>query len=174
MKKLLLAEFLEPKAMIAAARKVDEAGCKLVDAFSPFPVEEMTELLGLGSSKLRGLMFCGGLIVTAAAYVTEACSAIFDYPIDSGGRPLKSWPAFVLFPFAIGIFGAALTGFIALMVKTGLPALYHPLFSSDIFERATQDRFLLALEPPAGVSEERRARAWLREAGASSVVEVER
>ncbi|MEK4035931.1 DUF3341 domain-containing protein [Methylocystis sp. IM3] len=174
MKSLLLAEFVEPEAMVRAARKVDEAGCRLLDAFSPFPVEEVEEFLGARAPRLRVYMFFGGLIVVAAAYATEGWSAIFDYPIDSGGRPLNSWPAFILFPFAVGIFGAALTGFIFLLIETRLPSLHHPLFSVQRFERATQDRFFLALEAPTAAAENRRAKAWLREAGAVDVVEVEK
>ncbi len=174
MTKMLLAEFVEADAMIAAAKNIGGMGCKLLDAFSPFPVEEMSASLGLGAPRLRVLMFYGGLIVTVAAYATEYWSAVFDYPIDSGGRPLNSWPTFVLFPFAIGIFGAALTGFIALMAQTGLPGLHHPLFSIESFERATQDRFFLALEAPSGDAEERRARAWLLEAGAVQISEIEK
>lgn len=173
MKRLLLAEFVEPEAMIEAARKIDEAGFRLVDAFSPFPVEGVEEFLGARAPRLRVYMFFGGLIVAAAAYATEGWSAIFDYPINSGGRPLNSWPAFVLFPFAVGIFGAALTGFIFLLIETRLPSLHHPLFSAASFERATQDRFFLALEAPTGAVGDRRARAWLHEAGAVDVVEVE-
>lgn len=171
--RILLAEFAEPETMLAAARKVDHADCRLRDAFTPFPVEGMAELLGATSTKLRVLMFLGGMLFAAGAYATEGVSAVFLYPINSGGRPLNSWPAFMLFPFAVGIFGAALTGLIGLLVQTGLPALRHPLFSAEGFERSTQDRFFLALEPRAGAWEDGRARGWLCEVGAVAVTEIE-
>ncbi len=173
MTKMLLAQFTQPETMVAAARKSDQFGCRLADAFTPFPVEEMPELLGADSTSLRVYMFFGGLIFVVAAYATESLSAVFLYPINSGGRPLNSWPTFVLFPFAIGIFGAALIGFIVLMIKTGLPRLHHPLFSVELLERATQNHFILALEPPRGAALEARAKVWLREAGAVEVTEVE-
>jgi hypothetical protein len=173
MTKLLLAEFTRPEAMLAAARNVDQSGCRLADAFTPFPIEEMAELLDAASTSLRVYMFIGGLIFAAGAYATESLSAVYLYPFDSGGRPLYSWATFVMFPFAIGIFGAALIGFIVTMLKTGLPRLHHPLFSFEPLERATQDRFILALEPPHATSLEARARAWLIEAGAIDVTEAE-
>lgn len=173
MRKTLLAEFSEAEDMLAAARRIKESGCRLNDAYSPFPVEEMAPLLGCESTNLRVLMFLGGLIFAAGAYATEGWSAIYGYPINSGGRPLNSWPAFMLFPFAVAIFGAALAGFITLIFRTGLPALHHPLFAINSFERATQDRFFLALEPPPGATEERNAKAWLRELGAVDIKELE-
>lgn len=172
-KRILLAEFEDPETMVSTARRIAEANCKLEDAFSPFPIEEMAQLLGCVSTNLRVVMFFGGLLFAVAAYATEGWSAVFGYPINSGGRPLNSWPAFMLFPFAVAIFGAALTGFIVIMVRTGLPALHHPLFSVGPFERATQNRFFLALEPPPSAAGERHAAAWLREMGAISVTEAQ-
>jgi len=79
----------------------------------------------------------------------------------------------VLFPFAIGIFGAALTGFIGLLATCGLPRLHHPLFDINGFERGTQDRFMLALHAPAIDSDKRTTVAWLKQAGAANVWELE-
>ena len=88
-----------------------------------------------------------------------------DYPIDSGGRPLHSWPTFVLFPFAIGILAAAISGLIAFFWQSGLPRLHHPLFDADGFERVSQDAFLLAFTAPDR-SDPRKLRTLLRDAGA--------
>ncbi len=118
-------------------------------------------------------MAIGGLGIAAFAYGIEYYSAVIDYPINCGGRPLNSWPAFMLFPFAIGILGAASAGFIALLVETGLPRLHHPLFEIPGFERASQDRFLLALEAPEAANDLRALRDWLSEAGAIAIWEVE-
>ena len=112
MSALLLAEFREPESLLGAARRAKAARYRLVDVFSPFPVGGTAELLGSTSTRLRAVMFIGGFAVAACAYLTEVWSAVFNYPIHSGGRPLHSWPAFVLFPFAIGIFGAALAALI--------------------------------------------------------------
>jgi hypothetical protein len=173
MSALLVAEFENAGTLLKTARQAKSAGYPLADAFSPFPLDGMPEILGETSTRLRVWMFVGGLAVAALAYGTEYWSAVYDFPIDSGGRPLHSWPAFVLFPFAIGIFGAALTGFIGLLATCGLPRLHHPLFDINGFERATQDRFMLALHAPAIDSDKRTTVAWLKQAGAANVWELE-
>jgi hypothetical protein len=173
MSALLVADFDDAGTLVQAARWAKSAGYPLADAFSPFPLDGMPEILGETSTRLRVWMFVGGLAVAALTYGTEYWSAVYDFPIDSGGRPLHSWPAFVLFPFAIGIFGAALTGFIGLLATCGLPRLHHPLFDINGFERATQDRFMLALHAPAIDSDKRTTVAWLKQAGAANVWELE-
>jgi hypothetical protein len=169
----LLAEFSGADTLVEAAHKARAAGWRTLDAFSPFAVEGLAEALGVARSHVRVAMFVGGVGIAALAYGTEWFSAVIDYPIDSGGRPLHSWPAFMLFPFAIGIFGAAVAGLIALCVEGGLPRLHHRLFSVPGFERVSQDAFLLALERPGGEHEAQRARDWLSEAGAVAIWEVE-
>jgi hypothetical protein len=170
---MLVADFREAGALTQAAQWAKAAGYPLADAFSPFPLDGTPAVLGDTSTRLRVWMFIGGFAVAALAYATEFWSAVFNFPIDSGGRPLHSWPAFMLFPFAIGIFGAALTGFIGLLVTCGLPRLHHPLFDIEGFERATQDRFMLALHAPERDADKRTAVAWLKQAGAENVWELE-
>jgi hypothetical protein len=171
MTRTLIAEFEGPAALLVAVREVKEMRCELVDVFSPFPIEGLAEMLGAVSTRLRVYMFVGGAAFAAAAYGIEVWSAIFDYPINSGGRPLNSWPTFVQFPFAVGILGAALTGFAGLLAQTGLPRLRHPLFSINGFERATQDGFLLAVRTPDDDTNEARNRLW--HAGASNIWDAE-
>jgi hypothetical protein len=172
MSRLLILGFREPQAVLDAARRARDAHYELIDIYSPFPVEGAAELLGGASTQLRVHMFLGGMAFAAFAYGIEVWSAVFDYPINSGGRPLNSWPAFMLFPFAIGIFGAALTGFISFLAQCGLPRLHDPLFRLEGFERASQDRFLLALKAPAGLAHGQ-AKEWLGQMGATNVWDVE-
>jgi hypothetical protein len=171
MSTLLIAEFDEADALMAAARASQNAGDRVLDSFSPFPIDGMAELLGATSTRLRLVMALGGLGVAALMLGTEYYSAVINYPINSGGRPLNSWPAFMLPPFAVGILGAAIAGFIALMWETGLPRLNHPLFDIPDFGEASQTRFLLALAPhhqaDSGLTRER-----LHAAGAVAIREV--
>jgi hypothetical protein len=171
---LLLAEFRGAEALLRAARQGKRVGIDLIDAFSPYPIDGLAETLGEKSTALRVAMFVGGAGVAALSYGLEWWSAVIDYPINSGGRPLHSWPAFVMFPLAFGILGAAVTGLIALLVSTGLPRLHHPLFSIDRFARASQDGFLLVIAAPALESERQRARDFLRTADAVAIWEIER
>lgn len=173
MSELLLASFVDAGALIKTARWAKTAKFTLADAFTPFPVEGMAELLGSRSTRLRVYMFFGGMLFAAAAYALEYWTAVYDYPINSGGRPLNAWPAFMLFPFAVGIFGAAFFGFVGFLLHSGLPRLHDPLFAIPGFERATQDRFVLALQAPADAAGRMSMIAWLREAGAEQVWELE-
>jgi hypothetical protein len=169
----LLAEFKQMHAMAAAARATGARNYLLLDAFSPCPVEGLADLLATRPSRVRTMMLLGGIFVAALAYGTEYYSAVIDYPYNSGGRPLNSWPAFMLVPFATGILGATIAGFITFLYETGLPRLHHPLFALDRFARASQDGFLLALARPDDERERHEAIDWLRQAGAASVWEVD-
>jgi hypothetical protein len=172
MSAILLAEFAEVRRMIAAARGAALRQLRIIDAFTPFPVEELGALLPPRQSRIRLVMLLGGLAVAALAYGTEFYTAVIDYPYNSGGRPLHSWPAFMLVPFALGILGATISGLAAFLVECGLPRLHHPVFDIEGFERASQDRFLLALAQPEENDEARRTVDWLHQAGALSVREV--
>ena len=93
-------------------------------------------------------MLFAAIGVAAFAYGLEYWSAVFAYPIDSGGRPLHSWPVFLLVPFEVGVLAAGLAGFVALLVLCGLPRLHHPLFEGDAIKRASDDRYLLLIADP--------------------------
>ena len=168
----LLAEFADSRSFVEAARRARAAHYRLVDAFTPFPVEGVTEFLDHRPSHIRVAMFIAGMLMALVAYGTEYYSAVFSYPYNSGGRPFDAWPTFMLVPFATGILVAAIAGFITFLIECGLPRLHHSLFSVEGFERASQDRFVLALARPAGDDEQRRAIEFFRGAGASAVHEV--
>ena len=172
MSAILLAEFAHPRRMTVAARGAALRQLRILDAFTPFPVEELDGLLPPRPSRIRLVMLLGGLAVAALAYGTEYYSAVIDYPYNSGGRPLHSWPAFMLVPFALGILGATIAGLATFLIECGLPRLHHPVFALDGFERASQDRFLLALARPDEGGEAQRTIDWLHQAGALSVREV--
>jgi hypothetical protein len=172
MSAILLAEFPRAQQLIAAARGAALRQLRVVDAFTPIPLEELEPLLPPRTSRIRIVMLLGGLAVAALAYGIEFYSAVIDYPYNAGGRPLHSWPAFMLVPFALGILGATLAGLTAFLIECGLPRLHHSLFGADGFERASQDRFLLAVARPEAGDEARRTIDWLRQAGALSVCEA--
>lgn len=172
MTKLLLAEFSDSARFVDAARRAG-ARYRLVDAFTPFPVEAVDALFERRGSRIRVTMFIAGIAMAIFAYALEYFSAAIDYPYNSGGRPLNSWPAFMLVPFATGILVAAIAGFAAFLTECGLPRLYHPLFAVEGFERASQDRFVLAIARPDDDENSRRAVDLLRGAGATVIREVE-
>ncbi|MEN3285828.1 MAG: hypothetical protein V7634_128 [Bradyrhizobium sp.] len=166
----LLAEFLDSEALKASVSRVRTAGHRAVDAFTPYPIEGLADELGHGTSRIRPVMLAGGLGTAAFAFGVQWYSAVIDYPIVSGGRPLNSWQVFLLVPFEVGIFAAALSGVIAFFWSCRLPRLHDPIFEIPGFERATQDRyFLLAAAHDADPLHLRQA---LRDAGAVEVTEL--
>lgn len=170
---LLLAEFADSTRFVDAARCARDAHYRLVDAFTPFPVENVHKLLEHGPSRIRFVMFIGGISTAALAYGLEYFCAVINYPYNIGGRPLDAWPAFMLVPFATGILAAAIAGFTAFLIECGLPRLHNPLFALEGFERASQDRFILALVRPQEDNEVNRAIEFLRGAGATAIRKVE-
>ena len=173
MTKVLLAEFAHVRALRDAADAARRCGYKLLDALTPFPVEDVAQMLDGRPSKVRVFMFAGGLLIAAMALGGEYFTAVINYPYNAGGRPLNSWPAFMLVPFATGILGASIAGFIRFLVETGLPRLHYPLFAVEGIERATQDRFFLAVAAPPTDDERREAARHLRSAGAIEVHEAD-
>ncbi len=172
MSEILLAEFAQAHRLRAAAEAAGRRGYKLVDALTPFPVEGMAEMLDSRPSKVRTYMFAGGVLIAGMALGGEYYTAVVNYPYNAGGRPLNSWPAFMLVPFATGILGATVAGFIRFLVETGLPRLHFPLFDVAGVERASQDRFFLAIAAPETEGERREATDLLRDSGALNVSEV--
>jgi hypothetical protein len=173
MTKVLLAEFPHARGLRDAAGAARRRGYELLDALTPFPVEEVVEMLDDRPSKVRVFMFAGGLLVAILAWATEYFSAVINYPYNAGGRPLNAWLTFVLVPFATGILGAAIAGFIRFLFETGLPRLHHPVFSVEGIERASQDRFFLAVGAPPTDEERRVAVEEMHRAGAIEVHEVD-
>jgi hypothetical protein len=167
----LLAEFADSKRIVDAARRARTAELRAVDAFTPFPVEGLHEFIDVRARPIRLVMFIAGMTAAALAYALEYYSAVINYPYNSGGRPLDAWPAFMLVPFAIGILAAAIAGFTAFLIACRLPQLHHSLFVVDQFELASQDRFFLAVERPAG-EQIGPAIDFLRNAGATTIREL--
>lgn len=167
MSRALLAAFSSPDAIKTAARAAHARGAPALDAFTPFPMGDLADPLNLPRPKVGWVMLAAGAATFAAVYGMELWSVFRGYPFNSGGRPLNSWPAFVIAPTEFAILFAALGGFAALLVMCGLPRLHHPLFDRPAFERASQDQFVLAL--PLGAE----SRALAFEHGAVWVEEAE-
>ena len=172
MSDVLIAEFRDPISLVDAARRSHAAGRPPLDAFTPFPVEELEPMLNNGRGAVRPVMLAAGLVTAAAAYALEWLSAVIFYPLDLGARPLHSWPVFTFMPFEIAVLVAGAAGLATWMWSCGLPRLNHPLFAIPGFERASQDRFFLAVSAPAPDARDDHAEELLRAAGALSIERV--
>ena len=142
----LLAEFTTPEALLEAARRAYEDGYRRLDAYTPFPVEGLAESIGFTRNRIPTLVLVGGLLGAATAYLMMWYSATIHYPINVGGRPLHSAPAFIPITFECGILLSALTAFFGVLAWMGYPRLYHPVFEAPGFRRASIDRFGISIE----------------------------
>jgi hypothetical protein len=142
----LMAEFDHPKALVDAAERARLAGYRHMDAYTPIPIEELTEALGLRRTRLPLLVLLGGIAGCLGGFGLQYWASAIEYPMNVGGRPFNSWPQFIPITFETTVLGAALTCFIAMWALNKLPQPYHPVFNVPEFVRASADRFFLVIE----------------------------
>ncbi len=142
----LIAEFEDPTALVAATQRAYRAGYRRMDAYSPFPIEELHEALGAHHTRLPLLVLIGGLCGCLGGYTLQYWVANVAYPLNVGGRPLHSWPAFIPVTFECTILVAALSAVLGMLALNGLPMPYHPIFNATRFALASRNRFFLCIE----------------------------
>ena len=142
----IMAEFDTPTQVVDAARKVREAGYTKTDAFSPFPIHEMDEALGIRRSILPYLVFAGGVAGLALGIGLQVFIHYIDYPLNIGGRPYISIPSFVPASYELTILVAGITAVFGMLFLNGLPRPYHPVFNVPRFALATREKFFLVIE----------------------------
>ena len=142
----LMAEFATPTALVQAAECARLEGYRQMDAYSPIPIEELSEALGLRRTRLPILVFLGGLLGGIAGYGLEYWTQAIAYPLNVGGRPYNSWPQYIPVTFETTVLGAALSAFVGMWALNKLPMPYHPVFNVPAFARASRDRFFLCIE----------------------------
>ena len=139
-------EFDDTDKLLAAATAIRKAGYTRVDAYTPMPVEGLSEAIGYRNKQMPALMFCGGLLGGCTGYFIEWFANTQSYPLNIGGRPYHAWPNFIVICFEMTVLFCALTGVFGMLALNGLPTLYHPIYNAPGFERASQDRFFIAVE----------------------------
>ena len=143
----MMAEFATPDALNAAARGLHLNGFRCLEAYTPFPVEGLEQVLRPRRRPVLPLLiFAGAVVGAVSSYVLQYWAAAIDYPLNVGGRPYNSWPAFTVSSFEVTVLFAVATAFFGLFLVCRLPLLYHPAFNATDFDRASQDRFFLCVE----------------------------
>ncbi len=169
----VVAEFSTEGAIIAAARKVREAGYRHTDCYTPYPVHGLAEAMHFKDNRIPWIIFFAALTGFIAGAAMQVYISYYDYPINSGGRPYISWPAFVPVAYECTILFGSFAALIGMLALCGLPRPYHSIFNTPNFERATTDRFFLSIEARDPKFDRVEARAFLESLGADQVSEVE-
>lgn len=170
----LMAEFESVEDLVHATEQAYAHGYRAMDAYSPFPVEELSEALGFRTNAVPLLALAGGLTGVIVGFGMQAGIHAVLLPINVGGRPFVSWPAFIPVTFEMGVLFSALFTLVGLLALNRLPEPYHPVFNVPGFARATRDRFFLCIEardPRFRLAETRR---FLESLGAREVSDVPR
>jgi hypothetical protein len=157
----LMAEFGDPKDLVAAARRATEAGYRRMDAYSPLPIEELHGALGSRPTRLPLIVLIGGLVGCAGGYLLQWWVSTVSYPVNVGGKPLDSWPAFIPVTFECTILVAALFAVFGMLALNGLPQPYHPVFNVPRFALASRNRFFLCIEATDSKFDLEKTRAFL-------------
>ena len=142
----MLAEFDDPNTLVAAVHRARHEGYRRMDAYSPFPIEELHEAMGGEPTKLPLLVLIGGLFGCIGGFGLCYWVSVIAYPVNVGGKPFNSWPAFIPVTFECTILAAALTAVLGMLALNGLPQPYHPVFNVPRFALASRNRFFLCIE----------------------------
>ncbi len=142
----IMAEFDEPTALVNAARAAYERGYRKLDAHSPFPIEELSEALHLHKNRLPLIVLCGGILGGLTGYLLQYYVTVWNFPINIGGRPLHSWPSYIIITFELTILFASFASVLGMLGLCGLPMPYHPVFNVPNFAMASRHKFFLCIE----------------------------
>jgi hypothetical protein len=168
----LLAEFENPTDLVVAARQAHEEGYRRMDGYSPFPVEGLSDALGFERDYVPLVVLVGGVLGCAGGYLMQYWISAISYPLNVGGKPYQSWPAFIVVTFEMTVLCAGLAAVLGMLALNRLPMPYHPVFHSPRFEFATRDRFFLCIEAADPKFNSVETRRFLERLGSHSVSEV--
>lgn len=169
----LMAEFINPEALLEATQLAVAAGYHRLDAYTPFPVEGLADALGVRNTRLPLIILGGGIIGAFAGYGLQYYAMVISYPLNVGGRPLHSWPNFIPITFETTILFAAFAAVLGMFALNGLPQPYHPVFNVPSFELATRSHFFLAIEARDPKFDLAETRHFLENLGAATVSEIQ-
>lgn len=142
----VMGEFKTPQELVEAIEKAREAGFTKLDAYTPFPIEEVWEAIGHHRSPVPFIVLVGGMIGGLAGFGLQYWVSVLEYPVNIGGRPFNSWPSFIPVTFECTILGAVLAAVAGVFILNGLPEPYHPVFNVKRFAFASRDRYFLCIE----------------------------
>jgi hypothetical protein len=169
----LMAEFSTPEQLLEAARRTQNAGYRRIDAFAPFPIEGLADAVGFRRTRLPLVVLIAGIIGGSTGFYLQYYAGAVSYPLNVGGRPLNSWPAFIPITFELTILFAAFAAVFGMLAMNGLPTPYHPVFNVRRFALASRDRFFLCVKARDPMFNIEKTRQFLETLNARGVSEIE-
>lgn len=169
----VMAEFGRSEELVSAARRSYEEGYRRLDAFSPFPIPGLAAAIGRHRGSLPWVVLASGILGGLAGFILQYWVSVIELPVNVGGRPLNSWPAFIPVTFECAVLGAALGAVLGMLVLNGLPRPHHPVFNEERFALASRHRFFLCIEAGDAHFDRRQVADFLRSLGPVEVMEVE-
>jgi Protein of unknown function (DUF3341) len=169
----VMAEFRTPEDLRNAVHSAYEQGYRAMDAYTPLPIDGLAEEMGAHFSWLPLVVFVGGMVGGLAGFLMQYYASVVSLPLDVGGRPLNSWPAFIPVTFELTILCAALSAVFGMLALSGLPRPHHPIFNEPRFALATQTRFFLCIEASDPRFDQQGTRQLLESFAPTGVYEVE-
>jgi len=169
----IMGEFNNPSDLVAAARRTYEAGYRRINGYSPYPIEELSEAIGFTRTSLPLIVLIGGILGGLGGFFMQYWMEVIDYPLNVGGKPYNSWPAFIPITFESTVLVAAFAAVLGMLVLNKLPQPYHPVFNAPNFALATRDRFFLVIEANDPRFSHDETTQFLNSVGAKNVSDVE-
>ena len=169
----IMAEFDNPTDLVTAARRTYEAGYRRINGYSPYPIEELSEAIGFHHTSLPLIVLIGGILGGLGGFFMQYWMEVIDYPLNVGGKPYNSWPAFIPITFECTILGAAFAAVLGMLALNKLPQPYHPVFNAPNFALATRDRFFLVIESNDPKFDHDRVTGFLKGFSPRDVADVE-
>ena len=170
----LIAEFETPDDLVEAAKKAYASGYRKMEGYTPFPVHGLAEAIGIPGTRLQYIILIGGILGAIVGFGFQYWINVIEYPLNIGGRPFNSWPAFIPVTFEMTVLFAAFAAIFGMLGLNGLPQPYHPVFNEPRFELASNDRFFLCIEAEDPQFDLAETRQFLESLEASYISEVDR
>src|SRR3984893_7287590 len=168
----MMGEFDRPLALVEAAKRTYQAGYRKIDTYTPFPIEGLAEEIGFHRDEVPLVVLIGGIIGGLTGYLMQYWMSAVDYPLNIGGKPAHSWPAFIVITFEMTILFAGISAVFGMLALHGLPRPYHPVFNVARFALASKDRFFLIVFSSDKKYDPATTRAFLERLSPRSISEV--
>jgi hypothetical protein len=168
----VLAEFESPVALVQAARRARAAGYRKLEAYTPFPIEELNEALAYHHSWVPHIVLAGGLLGALGGFALCYWTSVIAYPMNIGGRPFNSWVSFIPVTFECTILAASLSAVVGMLALNGLPMPHHPVFNVERFAHASRDRYFLCIQADDPRFDREATRSFLASLHPSEVADV--